>query len=69
MFLHADSEDSDQTRQMPRLIRVFAGHTDDFVMRRLILITVCKIQRSRSVRISTSSCQDSIFFISLHLSS
>ena len=25
-FLHADSEDSDQTGQMPRLIRVFAGH-------------------------------------------
>ena len=26
-FLHADSEGSDQTRQMHRLIRVFAGHT------------------------------------------
>ena len=26
-FLHADSEDSDQTGQMPRLIRIFAGHT------------------------------------------
>ena len=26
MFLHADSEDSDQTGQMPRLIWVFAGH-------------------------------------------
>ena len=26
-FLHVDSEDSDQTRRMPRLIRVFAGHT------------------------------------------
>ena len=24
-FLHADSEDSDQTESMPRLIRVFAG--------------------------------------------
>ena len=24
MFLHADSEDSDQTGRMPRLIRVFA---------------------------------------------
>ena len=30
-FLHADSEDSDQTGQMPRLIRVFAGHTCHFV--------------------------------------
>ena len=27
MFLHADSEDSDHTGQMPRLIWVFAGHT------------------------------------------
>ena len=26
-FLHADSKDSDQTGQMPRLIWVFAGHT------------------------------------------
>ena len=37
-FLHADSEDSDQTGQMPRLIWVFAGHTSHFVgfvMRRL----------------------------------
>ena len=42
MFLHADSEDSDQTQQMPRLIRVFAGRTGKlvaFVMLRLI----CKI--------------------------
>ena len=37
----AHSEDSDQTGQMPRLIRVFAGHTSHFVvfvMQRLILI-------------------------------
>ena len=37
-FLYADSEDSDQTGRMPRLIRVFAGHTVIllvFVMRRL----------------------------------
>ena len=27
-FLHADSEDSDQTGRMPRLIWVFAGHMD-----------------------------------------
>ena len=31
MFLHADSEDSDQTGWMPRLIRVLAGHTGHFV--------------------------------------
>ena len=30
-FLHADSEDSDWTRQMARLIWVFDGHTDNFV--------------------------------------
>ena len=30
-FLHADSKDSDQTGQMPRLIWVFAGHTCHFV--------------------------------------
>ena len=38
MLLHADSEDSDQTERMPRLIRVFAGRTGhfvDFVMWRL----------------------------------
>ena len=29
-FLHVDSEDSDQTGQMPRLIWVFAGHTGHF---------------------------------------
>ena len=37
-FFHVDSEDSDQTGQMPRLIGVFAGHTYHFVgfvMRRL----------------------------------
>ena len=26
-FLHVDSEDSDQTGRMPRLIGVFTGHT------------------------------------------
>ena len=26
-FLHADSEDSDQTGRMPRLIRILAGRT------------------------------------------
>ena len=37
-FLHANSEDSDQTGRMPRLIWVFAGrtyHFVGFVMRRL----------------------------------
>ena len=30
-FLHADSEDSDQTGRMPRMIRVFAERTGHFV--------------------------------------
>ena len=40
-FFHADSEDSDQTGWMPRLIWVFAGrtrHFAGFVMRRLSLL-------------------------------
>ena len=39
MFLHADSEDSDQTGRMPRLIWTIdgrTGHFVDFVMLRLI---------------------------------
>ena len=38
-FLYGDSEDSDQTGRMPKLIWVFAGrtcHSAGFVMRRLI---------------------------------
>ena len=45
IFLHADSEDSDQTGRMPKLIWVFAGrsHFVGFVMRRLI----CPIEPSK----------------------
>ena len=35
-FLHADSEDSDQTGRMPRLIRVFAGRTP------ILLVLSCR---------------------------
>ena len=31
MLLHANSEDADQTRRMPRLIRVFAERTGHFI--------------------------------------
>ena len=31
MYLHVDSEDSDQSGWMPRLIRVFTGRTEHFV--------------------------------------
>ena len=47
-FLHANSEGSDQTGHMPRLIRIFAGrpcHFVGFVMRRLICCT-CKRNKS-----------------------
>ena len=47
-FLHADSEDSDQTGRMPRLIWVFAGricHFVGFVMRRLICL--CRYRRDK----------------------
>ena len=43
MFLHGDSEDSDQTERMPRLIEIFAGrtcHIVGFVVMRLTLQTV-----------------------------
>ena len=43
MFLQADSEDSDQTGRMLRLIRVFAGCTClfvGFVVRQLIVSSV-----------------------------
>ena len=43
MLLHADSKDSDQTGQMPRLIRFFAGHIchfDGFVTLRLNYYTL-----------------------------
>ena len=47
-FLRADSEDSDQTERMPRLIWVFAGrtcHFVGFVMRRLcyVYVTVYRV--------------------------
>ena len=49
MFLHTDSEDSDQTGQMPRLISVFTGRTGHFlglVMLRLKLPqNYCKIPK------------------------
>ena len=47
-FLHAYSEDSDQTGRMPRLISVFAERTCDFVgfvMRWLIWLTCAYGQR------------------------
>ena len=43
MLLRADSEDSDQTRRMPRLMLVFAertGHFVGFVVLRFIYILI-----------------------------
>ena len=53
-FLHTDSEDSDQTGRMPRLIWVFAGRTCHFVrfvMRRLIYFLSQYSQRALTVGI------------------
>ena len=41
MFLHAHSEDSDQTAQMPRLIWVFAERTGHFFFFERWLIYIC----------------------------
>ena len=53
-FLHADSEDSDQTRWMPRLIWVFAGrtcHFVSFVMMPLILSCIDVIKAGLNLKI------------------
>ena len=60
-FLHADSEDSDETGRMPRLSRVSVGrtcHFVSFVMRWLnllshLLVAGCDIGDRSSVRLST----------------
>ena len=53
MFLHADSEDSDQTGRMSRLICVFAernGHFVGFVMRRLMYtLRLCSLASRASL--------------------
>ena len=43
MFLHVDSESSDQTGRMPRLICVFAGRTGHFVGFVMLQLIVIKI--------------------------
>ena len=54
-FLHADSEDSDQTGRMPRLIWVFAGRT-------LILLVLCENCRI-STEISSRSVSEFLGFL------
>ena len=52
-FLHADSEDSDQTGRMPRLIWVFAGrtcHFVGFVMRRLKCMFECSPAYDKDIK-------------------
>ena len=53
MFLHANSEDSDQTERMSRLICVFAGrngHFVGFVMRRLMYtLQLCNLASRASL--------------------
>ena len=64
MFLHADSEDYDQTGRMPRLIWVFTGrtcHCVGFVTRQLISsklnMTRYWIEMSEMGRYSVGLCQ------------
>ena len=45
-FLHVDSEDSDQTGRMPRLIRVFAGRT------LTLLVLSCRSSYRSSIHMS-----------------
>ena len=47
-FLHADSEDSDQTGRMPRLIWVFAGYT--------LILLVLSCHGSNEFKIRTGQC-------------
>ena len=44
-FLHADSEDSDQTGRMPRLIWVFAGRTATLLVLSCRGSNICAVQR------------------------
>ena len=59
-FLHTDSENSDQTGRMPRLIWIFAGrtyHFVGFVMRRLIWLLRILSQFTRVSKICANSAQ------------
>ena len=59
MFLHADSEDSDQTGRMLRLIRVCAGRKGQFVgfvMRRLIIIKPQSLRKRTKFYIGLVTC-------------
>ena len=58
-FLHADSEDSDETGQTPRLIWVFGGrtcHFVGFVMSKLISSKVRLSQKQLTLEESTNYC-------------
>ena len=56
MFLHVDSEDSDQAGQMPRLIRVFAGCTA------ILLVLSCR-GSFQSVKLTFKSHKNSIIML------
>ena len=66
MLLHADSENSDQTGRMPRLIRVFAGrtcHFVGFVMRKLIIIVISSGLDQWLIHVERSLRQVSMDFV------
>ena len=60
-FLHANSKDSDQTGQMPRMIWVFALHTCHFVgfvMRQLLSIWYCVYHESKGADQTADAAAD-----------
>ena len=65
MFLHEDSEDSDQTGRMPRLISVFAVRTCrfvGFVVLRLICLALQFHKASTSVLQDTADKVSRLLF-------
>ena len=68
-FLYADSEDSDQTGRMPRLIWVFAERTGNFVgfvIRRLKFLNKNNNQRT-SVNAHTTPCPGIYYNAFIHV--
>ena len=57
-FLHADSEDSDQTGQMPRLIWVFAGRT--------LILLVLSCRGSYLVSVLPAKCDRDLLKVARH---
>ena len=59
-FLHWDSEDSDQTEWMPRLVWVFAGRTCHFVgfVMRWLILCLRKLYKKQIIKIWAAAWQN-----------